>query len=121
MSWMSLVSLLTLATLSLPSSAEQKRRDPLPESFTATAQYLGDGGGAATTLKMRVERYTPDAKKKLEAIIARSAGGDVMLPETVGLEVKAPGGSSWVSATSPEAAKIMTPRFPGGDLEIVLP
>ena len=63
MSWTTFVSLVTLVTLSLPSSAEQTRRDPLPESFTATAQFVGPSGSAATTFKMRVERYTPDAER----------------------------------------------------------
>ena len=74
MSWIPLVSVLALVTLWMPSSAEQKRRDPLPESFTATAQFVGEGGAAATTLKIRVERYTPDAER--EAVLqALSQGG----------------------------------------------
>ena len=74
MSWIPFVSVLTLVTLSLSPPGEQKRRDPLPESFTATAQFLGEGGAAATTLKIRVERYTPDADR--EAVLeALSQGG----------------------------------------------
>ena len=74
------------------------------------------------TFVNHLERYTPEAKKKLESNLARSNGSaDVVLPDTSGLEVKAPGGSTWVGATRPEAAKILTPRFPGGDLEIVVP
>jgi hypothetical protein len=74
MSWISLVSVLTVAGLSLSASPEQKRRDPLPESFTATAQFLGEAGSAATTLKIRVERYTPDAER--EAVLqALTQGG----------------------------------------------
>ena len=74
MTWIPFVSLLTLVILSLPSSAGQKRRDPLPESFSATAQFLGESGSAATTLKIRVERYTPDAER--EAVLqALSQGG----------------------------------------------
>ena len=61
MSRITFVSLLTLVTLSVPSSAEQERRDSLPESFTATAQFVGPSGSAETTFKMRVQRYTPDA------------------------------------------------------------
>jgi hypothetical protein len=69
-----------------------------------------------------LERYTPEAKKKLEAILARSTGSaDVLLPDTAGMEVKAPGGGAWVGATRPEAAKIMAPRIKAGDLEIVVP
>jgi hypothetical protein len=74
MSWISFLSVLMLATLSLSPSAEQKRRDPLPESFTATAQFLGEAGSAATTLKIRIERYTPEADR--EAVLqALSQGG----------------------------------------------
>ena len=76
MSWTTFVSLLTLVTLSLPSSAEQQRRDSLPESFTATAQFVGASGSASTTFKMRVERYTPDAER--EAVLqALTQGGYV--------------------------------------------
>jgi hypothetical protein len=76
MSWTTFVSLLTLVTLSLPSSAEQKPRDPLPESFTATAQFLGPRGSAETTFQMRVQRYTPDAER--EAVLqALTQGGYV--------------------------------------------
>jgi hypothetical protein len=76
MSCTTFLSLLTLVTLSLPSSAEQKRRDPLPESFTATAQFVGASGSATTTFTMRVERYTPDAER--EAVLqALTQGGYV--------------------------------------------
>jgi hypothetical protein len=68
-----------------------------------------------------LERYTPESKKKLEGIIARAKGPDVMLPDVGGVEVKAPGGSSWVSANSPEAASVMAPRFPSADLQVVTP
>ena len=74
MSWMPFVSLLALMALAVPSSSPQKRRDPLPETFTATAQFIGTGGAAATTFKMRVERYTPDAER--EAVLqALTQGG----------------------------------------------
>jgi hypothetical protein len=74
MSWITFSSVLTLVTLSLPPSAEPQQRDPLPESFTATAQFLGASGSAATTFKMRVERYTPDAER--EAVLqALTQGG----------------------------------------------
>jgi hypothetical protein len=74
MSRITFVSLLTLVTLSVPSSAEQERRDSLPESFTATAQFVGPSGSAETTFKMRVQRYTPDAER--EAVLqALTQGG----------------------------------------------
>jgi len=76
MSWSSLVSLLALVTLAVPSpyAQSQRRKDPLPESFTANAQFTGPAGGAAATLKIRVERYTPDAER--EAVLqALKQGG----------------------------------------------
>jgi len=76
MSWSSLVSVLALVTLAAPSPSaqSQRRKDPLPESFTANAQFTGPGGAAATTLKIRVERYTPDAER--EAVLqALKQGG----------------------------------------------
>jgi len=79
MSWTILVSALTLLALSIPSSAQQKRRDPLPESFTATAQFVGASGTAATTLEIRVERYTPDAEREavLQALVQNGYSGFV--------------------------------------------
>ena len=76
MPWTTFVSLLALVTLWLPSSAAQTRRDPLPESFTATAQFVGTSGSAETTFKMRVERYTPDAEREA-ALQALTQGGYV--------------------------------------------
>jgi hypothetical protein len=74
MSWSSLVSLLALIASTVPSPAAQSRRDPVPESFTATAQFLGPAGSAAATLKIRVERYTPEAER--EAVLqALKQGG----------------------------------------------
>jgi hypothetical protein len=74
MSWIPIVSVLAAVALAVPSSSQEKRRDPLPESFTATAQFLGAGGSAASTFKMRVERYTPDAER--EAVVqALTQGG----------------------------------------------
>jgi hypothetical protein len=74
MFWTSFAGVLTMVGLSLFPSGEQKRRDPLPESFTATAQFLGEGGSAATMVKIRIERYTPDAER--EAVLqALSEGG----------------------------------------------
>ena len=66
-------------------------------------------------------RYTPDAKKKLEAAHAKAAanGGaqDPILFESVminGIEVKAPGRTTWLNQSDEKAAAIMTPRCPGG-------
>ena len=74
MSWLSSVSLLALVALAVPSTPGQSRKQPLPESFTATAQFIGTGGSAATTLKINVQRYTPDAER--EAVVqALKQGG----------------------------------------------
>ena len=75
MLWFVLVTLLALAAPAGPSeSAEQARLTTPPESFTANAQFTGPGGAAATTLKIRVERYTPDAER--DAVIgALKQGG----------------------------------------------
>lgn len=64
MLWFVLVTLLALgAPAGSSESAEQARLTTPPESFTANAQFTGPGGAAATTLKIRVERYTPDAER----------------------------------------------------------
>jgi hypothetical protein len=75
MLWFVLVTLLALAAPAGPSeSAEQARLTTPPESFTANAQFTGPSGAAATTLKIRVERYTPDAER--DAVIgALKQGG----------------------------------------------
>jgi hypothetical protein len=87
MSWSSLVCMVTLIAFTGPSSSAQDRRDRVPESFTATAQFIGAAGSAATTLKIRVERYTPDAER--EAVVqALTHGG---YPGFVQALRKAPG------------------------------
>ena len=69
-----------------------------------------------------MERYTPEAQKRLQEVYARAANGAAALPaESTGLEVKAPGGDRWVSVIDPAAASIMSPKCPSGNLEIVTP
>jgi hypothetical protein len=65
MSWLPFTTMVALAALALPSTpgASQSSRDKLPESFTANAQFQGAGGAAATTIKIRIDRYTPDAER----------------------------------------------------------
>lgn len=68
----SLVTALVLAALALPTA--QARNTTPPESFTANAQFTGAAGAAATTLKIKVDRYTPDAER--EAVVqALKQGG----------------------------------------------
>lgn len=66
MSWLPFTTMVALAALALPTTpgAFQSSRDKLPESFTANAQFQGAGGAAATTLKIRIDRYTPDAERE---------------------------------------------------------
>ena len=65
MFWFVLVSLLALTAPTGPSEpAAQARLTTPPESFTANAQFSGASGAAATTLKIHVERYTPDAERQ---------------------------------------------------------
>lgn len=73
-----------------------------------------------------LERYTPDAKKKLETILAdtKQFQDPTMLEtiQTTGVEVKAPGQGNWVRQGDPKASAIMTPKCTGGgDPEPVLP
>ena len=73
---LSLVTVLALTALSVPSvhGAGQDRLTKPPESFTANAQFSGPGGAAATTLKIKIDRYTPDAER--EAVVqALKQGG----------------------------------------------
>ena len=74
------------------------------------------------TFVNHMERYTPEAHKRLEQAYARAANAaDVIAPEATGIEVKAPGGDHWVSASDPAALKIMAPKCPSGNLELVTP
>ena len=74
------------------------------------------------TFVNHLERYTPEARKRLEQAYARAKSeSDVMPPEASGLEVKLPGEGNWVSATDRSAAKILAPRCASGNLEIVVP
>jgi hypothetical protein len=74
------------------------------------------------TFVNHMERYTPDAQKRLQQAYARATNSaDVVPPESTGLEVKAPGGDRWVLATDPAAAQIMAPKCPSGNLELVTP
>jgi hypothetical protein len=65
MSWLPFTTMVALAALALPSTPGtlQSSRDKLPESFTANAQFQGAAGAAATTVKIRIDRYTPDAER----------------------------------------------------------
>jgi hypothetical protein len=89
--------------------------------------YTADGG--KTKFPGYLERYTPEAKKRLEAAAAAAAkdgdphGGPGVGPADI--EIRKPGeGNPWVSrANLAEAAKITNVRAPNGsgELDIVMP
>jgi hypothetical protein len=70
-------------------------------------------------------RYTPTAKKELESIYARSEKPNPMITnqlEMDGMEVKAPGQTTWYKKSDPRAAELLMPRLPDGrHAEMVLP
>jgi hypothetical protein len=75
-----------------------------------------------------MERYTPAAQKKMEALLAKgtSATSDPMEIDTIratGMEVKSPGDPTWVKITDPKAQDVIKPKCSGdgADLEIVRP
>jgi hypothetical protein len=62
-----------------------------------------------------LERLTPTAKKKFEAMAAAKV--DLTAPDMIrpiDLEVKAPGQSIWLSQTDPRAAAFLVPKCPMG-------
>jgi hypothetical protein len=65
-----------------------------------------------------LERYTPEAKKALEASHAsRSRNIDLnalQRIQTSGVEVKAPGQGDWVKSSDPKAAAIVRAKCPQG-------
>ena len=71
-------------------------------------------------------RYTPEAKKQLEAIYARSSEKPnpfiTNQLELDGMEVKAPGQNAWFKKSDPRAAELIMPRLPDrSHAELVLP
>jgi hypothetical protein len=78
--------------------------------------YTCDNG--KTSFAGYLERFQPAAKKKLDALTSKTAGAAAAAPGeieqllTSGLEVKKPGGESWVLSASPSAIPIREPRCP---------
>jgi hypothetical protein len=83
--------------------------------------YSCDGG--KTKFPGYLERYTPEAKKRIEA--ARAGGGGAASPAPGDVELKKPGaGNPWVSrANSSEAAAVTNVTSPSGSGEpdVVMP
>ena len=81
------------------------------------------------TFVNHMERYTPEAQKKLEAIYAKGTSAGANDPTFIapiregGLEVKAPAGKDWVKLSDPKAQEIMKPKCAGdgSDLVVVQP
>jgi hypothetical protein len=78
--------------------------------------------GGKTKFVSHLERYTDDAKKKIETYRNNVTSGkpsepnfDIDQVEMQGKEVKpAKAGTQWVAVNKPEAEKIQTPVCPGG-------
>ena len=71
-----------------------------------------------------MQRFTPEAKKKMEAAAANKTRPDLGMADAIqftGVEVKDPGGKAWVKQSDPQAMKIMKPDCPNGTLELVSP
>jgi hypothetical protein len=66
-----------------------------------------------------LQRYTPEAKKQLEAGQARGPGTVVIGAET-GAEVKAPRKGDWVKSSDPKGQALMRPQC-SGTLDVVSP
>ena len=64
------------------------------------------------TFVNHMERYTPEAKKKVEEVIAKGKvqNDPTALDVGAGLQVKAPGQKDWVSSTDPKAPQIFAPN-----------
>lgn len=87
--------------------------------------------GGKTKFPVYLQRYTPEAKKKVEEARAKAAGADPAVMEMVlqnGIEVKLPGNGddpkNWVKQNDPASSKITQPNCKDGkreDLEPVMP
>ncbi|HEV2295217.1 MAG TPA: hypothetical protein VGR35_15295 [Tepidisphaeraceae bacterium] len=72
-----------------------------------------------------LERYTPEAKEKMEEAMRPGGGGadPVLMDEVMldGIEVKKPGDKEWVKQSDPRAAKAMELKAPDGKTEEIEP
>ena len=82
----------------------------------------GDNGQAFVAY---MERFTPDALKKLEAATANPAQTDPMAMEnlyTTGMEIKKPGGAKWVLRTTADGDKMQSDiKCPDGSTTNIQP
>ena len=67
------------------------------------------------TFVNHMERYTPDAKKKLEAAMSQGSGAiaDPTMMDTIqatGLEYKSPGQANWIKMNDPRVGQVLQPK-----------
>jgi hypothetical protein len=105
-----------------------------PDDVKNVPPYMKDGKEAVRAYVYKcpdgkefvawLERYTPSAKKAVEAINNKTGRGDILMPvdAMAPLEVKAPGKGKWINQAMQDAAIITTPKCPGGGSpQIVVP
>lgn len=83
-------------------------------------------GGKRDAFVAYLEKYTPEAKKRIEAAMANPQTADPYLMETVymqGLLVKKPGtgDAGWISSSDPRASEVMNIRCPDGTTDRLQP
>ena len=80
--------------------------------------------GGKTKFVSHLERYTDEAKSKLEQFRANRQQvdpGELRVIMTNGMEVKAPGAPMWVNRSTAEGTKIAIPRCPDGSTKNLEP
>lgn len=87
--------------------------------------YVFTCDGGRTQFASYLERYTPEAHRKLEAARAQGADADPAIYEEVyltGMEVKKPGAGQWVKLSDWErSTAISSPICPDGTLNNIEP
>jgi hypothetical protein len=107
-----------------------------PDDYTKVPPFQHNGKEAVRawvykcggkTFVNHLERYTPEAKKKVEELNSskKMANDPTMIDQIQrsGMEVKSPGDPAWVKAGDAKASKVTAPKCPDGgkDLELVTP
>jgi len=87
--------------------------------------YVFKCGDSGKPFVAYMERFTPDALKKLEAAAANPTTSDPMAMEnlyTTGMEIKKPGGPKWVLRTTAEGDKVQSDlKCPDGSTTNIQP
>jgi hypothetical protein len=91
----------------------------------AVRAYVFKCGESGKPFVAYMERFTPDALKKLESAKSDPNGGDPMLMENLyatGMEVKKPGGAKWVLRSTADGDKIQSDiKCPDGSTNNIMP